>query len=208
MTAILVVSLGASACVGREGDREQLVGTNLGRHLSPGFALTDHRGQQVRLEDLRGRAVALTFVYTSCPDVCPLIASVLRDGYEQLGPAVRERVALVAITVDPERDTPDALQAFSATHRLADNPNWYALTGDRAALAPVWEDYGIEPDGTQHLAEHASGHATAPDTTTTMLAHTDALYFIDPTGRERVLLRSDATPAQIARNLTLLAEQP
>lgn len=205
----MVVMLGVAACGGTggrgSGQHERLIGTDLGQHPSPGFALTDHRGQTVSLTDLRGRAVALTFVYTSCPDVCPLIVSALRASYEQLDPAVQERVALVAITVDPERDTPAALRAFSAAHRLDDNPNWYALTGERSALATVWEGYGIEPDAARHLTDHGQGHAAPAARGDGMLAHTDAIYFIDPDGRERVLLRGTTTPAEIAQNLRILS---
>lgn len=199
--------LGLTAC----GDETRLSGTELQKQPATDFMLTDHRGDRVSLSDLRGQAVALTFIFTNCPDVCPLIASKMRVAHESLPEDLRDDVAFVAITVDPERDTPDVLHAFSTGHQLADNPQWFALTGERTVLEDVWRDYGIEPgdflhDAEQHGdAEHSSGGSNSTAPTPVMLAHTDAIYFIDPDGRERALLRSDATPETIANNLRTLA---
>lgn len=208
---MLLVSISLGSLVACGGDTPSLTGTDLQKALSPGFALVDQRGQPVSLTDLRGQVVALTFIYTSCPDVCPLIASKMRDAYERLSPDDRARVALVAITIDPERDTPEALRAFSAERGLQDIPQWFALTGARADLAAVWKNYGIEPGDFEHEPNHAEGHATVPaghsaTATPEMLAHTDAMYFIDPEGRERVLLRGDAAPETIAGNLRALID--
>ena len=98
-----------------------------------------------------------------------------------------------------------------AQHGLDDNPNWFALTGERAALASVWKNYGIEPGDFVHEANHAEGHATVPAehhaaASPEMLGHTDAIYFIDPEGRERALLRGDAAPEAIADNLEFLID--
>ena len=200
--------LGLAAC----GDEAKLSGTELQKQPATDFTLTDHRGQRVSLSDLRGQAVALTFIYTNCPDVCPLIAAKLRVVHENLPENLRDDVALVAITVDPERDTPEVLRAFSTGHQLADNPQWFALTGERDDLEPVWRNYGIEPgdflhDGGQHgNADHPSGGSAAAASTPELLAHTDAIYFIDREGRKRALLRSDAAPETIADNLRALAE--
>ena len=204
----MVAGVGSLMACG-DDDAPELVGTDLQELPSPGFALVDQREQPVSLTDLRGQAVALTFIYTSCPDVCPMIATKMRDAYQQLSPDDREQVALVAITVDPERDTAEALRAFTDKQGLTDTPQWYALTGERAELAPVWKNYGIEPGDFVHEANHAEGHATVPaeehaSPSPEMLAHTDAIYFIDPEGRERALLRSDASPATIAENLEVL----
>ena len=208
LALLLVACVGSLTACGGD-DAPALAGTDLQEIPSPGFALVDQRGQPVSLADLRGQAVALTFIYTSCPDVCPLIATKMRDAYERLSSDDRSRVALVAITVDPERDTAEALRAFTAQHDLADTPQWYALTGERAALASVWKSYGIEPGDFLHEANHAEGHATVPAehqaaASPEMLAHTDAIYFIDPEGRERALLRGDAAPEAIAQNLQVL----
>ena len=197
--AALVLLLSVAAC-----GQPELTGTDLGETPAPDFTLTDFRGEPVSLRDFRGRAVALTFIYTNCPDVCPLIAEKLRRAYESLPESDRDRVALIAVTVDPARDTPEALQAFSERHRLADNAQWYALTGDRAALEPVWQAYYIDPGMMIDDAPHnEADHEHAPATSTT-LAHTDAIFIIDPDGKERVLLRADVDPDVIAADLQAL----
>lgn len=142
--------------------------------------------------------MALTFIYTHCPDICPLVAENLRVALEFLPESSREDAALLAVTLDPARDTRPALQTFTATHRLADTPNWFALRGDEATLGQVWRDYGIFP-----------GRSAAPADGGTPVAggvegHTDAIYLIDPQGRERVFLRSSASPQVIASNLAAL----
>ena len=181
------------------GRAPALSGTELGQQPAPDFALVDQRGQTVRLHDFSGKAVVLTFIYTHCPDVCPRTAESLRAADELLSTDARDRVAFLAVTVDPARDTLQALEQFSALHGLADNPRWFTLRGDPAALARVWGDYGIDPGRI----------AATPDGSTTLdagggLGHTDAIYFIDPAGNERVFMRSSATPQQIAGNLTAL----
>lgn len=181
------------------GNQAALFGTDLEKHPAPDFTLIDQRGQSVRLSDLRGKAVALTFIYTHCPDVCPLTAENLRAAYELLPEAARDDVALVAVTLDPERDTQQALQQFSAIHGLADNPQWFALRGSPGALIQVWQDYGIYPG-----MSHATPVGSRTPTVGGGEGHTDGLYFIDPEGRERVFLRSSAPPQDIAANLAAM----
>ena len=183
------------------GGRSTLIGTDLGKQPAPEFTLTDQRGQTVRLGDFRGKAVALTFIYTNCPDVCPIIAGNFRVAYELLPEEARDEVALLAVSLDPARDTRQALQEFSAVHGLADNPNWFALRGDAATLAQVGRDYGVYP-GTSEATPESGGTPTAGGG----VGHTDAIYLIDREGRERVFLRSSATPRQIAANLTALLD--
>ena len=156
-----------------------LAGTELGAIDAPDFTLTDGvNGHAVTLSTQRGQVVALTFLYTTCPDVCPLTATRFRAAQTELqGDA--SRVTFIAVSVDPDRDTPKAVQDFSAAHGLASN--WYYLVGGRAQLAPVWAAYGI---GVQ------AGSST--------VTHNDAVYLIDARGRERVLLHSE----DLARDLT------
>ena len=156
-----------------------LAGTELGATDAPDFTLTDGvTGRAVTLSAQRGQVVALTFLYTTCPDVCPLTATRFRATQTELqGDA--SRVTFIAVSVDPDRDTPQAVQAFSAAHGLASN--WYYLVGGRAQLSPVWAAYGI---GVQ------AGSST--------VTHNDAVYLVDRSGRERVLLHSE----DLARDLT------
>ena len=156
-----------------------LAGTDLGATDAPDFTLTDGvSGRTITLSAQRGQVVALTFLYTTCPDVCPLTATQFRAAQTDLkGDA--SRVTFIAVSVDPDRDTPTAVQEFSAAHGLASN--WHYLVGGRAQLAPVWAAYGI---GVQ------AGSST--------VTHNDAVYLIDREGRERVLLHSE----DLARDLT------
>lgn len=193
-----------------------LVGTDLGKQPAPDFRLTDQRGQPVSLSDFRGKAVVLTFLYTNCPDVCPAIARNLDTAYEMLREETQDNVVLIAVTLDPVRDTRAALQEFSERNGLADNPNWYALRGERAALERVWQTYGVYPGkqpapGTPHHDENRANVEIARSDTGTPLTdygqgHTDAIYVIDPEGRQRVFLRSGIDPGTLAANLETLVK--
>jgi protein SCO1/2 len=186
---------------GCDRHHDTLVGSDLGKTPAPDFTLTDQNGATVRLSDQRGKAVVLCFIYTSCPDICPIIAASLHAAYLKLKPAVQAKVAFLAVTVDPLRDTPLALRQFTAEHDFTGVSAWHALYADEATLTPIWLAYGIDPGVIQQEMDQQTQGGTAPRT----LSHTDALYVIDPEGRERVLLRSDFLPADMARNLTSLA---
>jgi len=177
---VWVAALVLSACAS-----PKLAGTELGATDAPDFTLTDGvTGRVVTLSAQRGQIVALTFLYTTCPDVCPLTASRFRSAQTELQ-ADATRVTFIAVSVDPDRDTPKAVQEFSATHGLS--ANWYYLVGGLAQLSPVWAAYGI---GVQ-----------AGSTTVT---HNDAVYLIDARGRERVLLHSEDLAADLANDLRAL----
>ncbi len=116
---------------------------NIGEQL-PDFNLLDQNGHPVRLSDLRGRVVALNFLYTRCPlpDVCPRLAANFATLRKRVGPGV----VFVSITVDPEFDTPPVLAEY-ARRWSATTPGWLFLTGDvskaAAALGEVyWTDEG------------------------------------------------------------------
>jgi protein SCO1/2 len=179
---VVAIALALVACA-----PPKLAGTELGATDAPDFTLTDGvSGRSVSLAAQRGQVVALTFLYTTCPDVCPLTASRFRAAQDSLG-ADAGRVVFIAVSVDPERDTPKATQDFSASHRLS--TNWYYLVGGRAQLAPVWSAYGI---GVQ------PGSAG--------VTHNDAVYLIDRRGRERVLLHSEDLAANLVDDLRALIQ--
>jgi protein SCO1/2 len=187
----------------------KLTGTSLDKQPAPDFTLTDQRGQSVTLSSFHGDAVALTFIYTNCTDVCPLIAEKLHAAYQELTPSEQEHVALLAVTVDPARDDPAALQQFSQKHSLAETANWHAMTGDPSTLAKIWKDYYIDASGMiDKDATPVPGSPATPEATSAAAppAHTDAIFIIDKNGNERVLMRSDANYKDIASNLKTLSQ--
>jgi protein SCO1/2 len=92
----------------------------------PNFELQDQRGVSIRAADLRGRVLVVDFIFTSCPDVCPLLTQQLAGIRRELSP--RPELAFVSFSVDPEHDTPERLKQFAAQHG-ADHADWYFLTG-------------------------------------------------------------------------------
>src|SRR5439155_9052843 len=108
---------------------------------APGFALRDQDGRLVRLSAQRGRVVLLTFLYTGCVDVCPLIASQLSAAVRELPPRQRDRVRVLAVSVDPRGDTPAAVRRFLRDRNTV--PQLRYLTGTKAQLAPVWQSWNV-----------------------------------------------------------------
>jgi len=109
---------------------------------APAFALTSQDGTRVSLADLRGKVVAVTFIYTSCIDTCPVLTALMAHVQDKLGQDFGERVAFVSITVDPERDTPEVLKQYADTFG-ADLKGWSFLTGDPAAIRDITRRYGV-----------------------------------------------------------------
>jgi protein SCO1/2 len=109
---------------------------------APDFALTSQDGAEVTLTALRGKVVAVTFIYTWCPDVCPMLTDKMARVQDELGPDFGSKVAFVSITVDPERDTPDVLKEYAEAFH-ADFAGWSFLTGEPAAIREVARRYGV-----------------------------------------------------------------
>jgi protein SCO1/2 len=181
--------------------KPKLTGTQLNGGDSPDFSLTDQNGATVSLSDFRGKAVALAFIFTNCPDICPLIASQMRAAYDLLDEDQRDDVVFLGVTVDPERDTPEALQAFSQRYELDSVANWHALYADRQTLEAVWASYGIEAT---EIADEVNDHINGSAAVAT-IRHTDAIYLIDKDGKQRSLLHSDVDPQDFADDLETLA---
>ena len=114
---------------------------------APGFTLTSSEGEPVSLADLRGKVVILWFIYTRCPDVCPLHSEALASIQEQVNRTpMRELVRFITITTDPQHDTPELLQGYGAKHGL-DPVNWTMLTSgakEPSATREIAEEYGLK----------------------------------------------------------------
>src|SRR5947209_362115 len=158
-----------------------LQGTDLGGTLAPDFRLTDQFGKPISLSQFKGKPVILTFLYTHCPDQCPLTAEKLHAVMQNLG-SNAQRVAMLAVSTDPKGDTTAAALKFSQAHRLQDY--WHYLVGTHAELSPIWSNYSVYA-------------APTPTSTGGSVAHTTAVFVIDKQGRERTFFGDDATPSQL-----------
>jgi protein SCO1 len=109
---------------------------------APEFTLTKQDGKRIALKELRGKVVAITFIFASCADTCPLLTAKMAGIQNRLGSDFGPKVYFVSITVDPERDTPDVLQRYADRHK-ANPAGWAFLTGTSAEIRNVAKRYGI-----------------------------------------------------------------
>jgi protein SCO1/2 len=109
---------------------------------APEFTLTSQDSAQVALADLRGKVVAVTFIYTFCADTCPVLTPMMSFIQDQLGADFAAKIAFVSITVDPERDTPKVLKEYAQAFG-ANLAGWSFLTGPSDAIREVTRRYGV-----------------------------------------------------------------
>ena len=183
--------LGASSC-GRGGSaqaRSSYRGIAVADpSAAPDFALRDQDGHTVRLSAQRGRFVIVAFLYTHCPDVCPLIAEHLNQALRELGPDAGE-VRVLAVSVDPRGDTPQAVRHYVRLHRLL--PQFRYLTGSRRQLAPVWSAY----------------HVAASLNNLDLIDHTAYELLLDPKGVGQVIYHAHVHASDVAHDIRILAKQ-
>jgi protein SCO1/2 len=161
-------------------------GTRLdGASPIPDFVLSDQDGRPARLSEQRGRFVLVTFLYTNCPDVCPLIAGRLNHVLRGLGDA-RRSVRVLAVSVDPRGDTRDAVRVYSRRHRLV--PEFRYLIGTYDELAPVWQSFNALVEPREHV----------------LVQHAAPIYLLDRRGRPLLVYESDIRTGALARDLRLL----
>jgi protein SCO1/2 len=135
------------------------------RDAAPDFDLLDQEGRPFRSADLRDVAVVLDFIFTHCPGPCPILTSSHVSLQRSVPQALRNRTHFVSITVDPARDTPDALRAY-AVARGADLSGWSFLTGPVERVDALLRAYGVGV---------AMGEGDE-------MLHTVATFLIDPDG--------------------------
>jgi protein SCO1 len=174
---------------------------------APDFRLPDQFGQQVRLSSFRGKSVVLTFLYTNCPDACPLITEKLHQAHAMLGPDV-DRAAFLAVTVDPAHDTVDQVRAYSEKKDMLQK--WHFLVGPEATLKPIWAAYGVSSESEDAIAQQAQatavavGAPTPTPSSTNLVEHTSPIFVIDPSGQIRAILDIDAPPSDVVQDIRAL----
>ena len=109
---------------------------------APELALVNQSGQPLTLRELRGKVVFLTFTYSTCADVCPLITASMVTLQQRLTAAERQQVFFLSVTAQPEVDTPAVLHAYA--QRLGvDLASWAFVTGHPQAVQAVWQAFGL-----------------------------------------------------------------
>ena len=195
----LLAALAASACGGggghEHGAAASVTVTGGSGHFAggeldpprptPDFTLTDQAGQKVSLADQRGKLVLLTFLYTNCPDVCPLITQNLNQALQMLG-TQRDDVRVLAVSVDPEGDTPKSVDEYAKAHHLL--PEFHYLIGSRDELTKVWKAYDV------------AAVASDPE----LVDHTAYTMLVDQSGDGRVIYDSQVKAKDVVHDVRAL----
>jgi protein SCO1/2 len=163
-----------------------VTGANYGKD----FRLTDVDGRERTLADFKGQAVMLYFGFVQCPDVCPTALARAVETKRLLG-AVGDRLQVIFITVDPERDTAAVLKSYMA----AFDPSFLALYGSAQRTRETADQFKIY-------------YKKVPTGQSYTLDHSAVSYVFDPAGQLRVVLRHEQTAQDYAHDIALLLKTP
>ena len=183
---LAVLCLLAVACnrVPVEFRNTDLTGATFARQ----FTLSDHNAQIRTLGDFKGKVVVIFFGYASCPDICPSTLSRLAAVMKALGPE-SERVQVLFVTVDPDRDTADRLRDFVPWF----HPSFLGLRGNAQETKAVSEEFRI------FNARREVGSQLGY-----VLDHSSGAYVYDPAGRIRLYVKDTASVEEIVADIRLL----
>ncbi len=201
--AIIVLLVGAAALLVATGSssKQKLPGGDKSIHSArfdglllqpirqaPALAsLHNSSGQPVNLANYGGKAVFVTFLYTHCPDACPLIAAQLHNTLTRLG-SKADQVQLVAVSVDPRGDTSANVARFLKEHQLSGQMQY--LVGSAAELAPVWQKWGVG----------SARDAGNPE----LIDHSALVYGVGASGKLTTVYPANLSPAELDHDVPLL----
>ncbi len=172
------------------------------------FQLTNQDGRPVAFKDYKGSVVVANFIFTSCPDICPMLTSQMAKIQSRLmgvGPAIR----LISITVDPQTDTPSVLKEYASKYR-ADHKIWQFLTGPIDHISEVVIDgfkMALEnPDSKSH-AGHEGHQMPATSMDLMSITHGENFVIVDQLGNIRAYqqARNSNDINAIVRTVAILA---
>lgn len=184
----LLILSGAPGCSDRQTNEKFLATDISGMDVGGDFTLTDHNGKSRTLSEFKGKAVVLFFGYTHCPDVCPTTLSEMTLALKQLG-ADAQRVQILFVTLDPERDTAAVLAQYVPSF----NPAFLGLRGDTATTVEITRRFKIFAQ--KHETGSSSGYT---------LDHSASSFVFDPAGKPRLLVGFGQGPEAVAHDLKLL----
>ena len=184
--AALLVALLAAGCSPSKPSFQNtdVTGAEFGRE----FTLKDFNGKPRTLAEFKGKVVAVFFGFTQCPDVCPTTLATMKAVKEKLG-ADGDRVQVIFVSVDPERDTPELLSKYVT----AFDPSFLGLTDTPDAVAQTAKAFKV-------FYQKVPGKT--PETYT--VDHTASTYLYDPQGRLRLFVRHGQSADAIAQDIRAL----
>ncbi|MHB8531590.1 MAG: SCO family protein [Solirubrobacteraceae bacterium] len=156
---------------------------------APPLTLRNYLGKRIDLASYRGKAVLITFIYTHCPDVCPLITSNLGVAQNLMGAKTASKVQVIAVSVDPKGDTPKAVARFLARHLMTGKMQY--LVGSAHELAAVWKTWGVGSERDLQRPQFVN--------------HSGLIYGITASGKRLTLYAANFKPSEIAHDVPLLA---
>ena len=218
VAVFLIVSLFvflAVGCVAGSPEFDEFKGTPFtSERLAPDFTLTDQFGKTRSLRaDFDDRVTLLTFLYTDCPDVCPIVANHLRDISGMLDDGAPD-TAIVIVSVDPINDTVESAHAYSERWGMLDR--WTYLVGSEEDLTEVWHAYFIDPyqhgpgdseggvEATQSGSQ--SGGTSGLERASRRVIHSAPIYVIDGDGLMRSAFTLPLAPEEVAHDVRLVSE--
>lgn len=158
---------------------------------APSFGnLRNYLGEPVNLASYRGKAVFVTFLYTHCPDVCPLITAQLHNTLSQLGPNRSKELQIIAVSVDPRGDDSETVASFLKVHGMSGRMKY--LIGSASELDPVWKAWNVA--------------ATPEPSNPEFLAHSALIYGISASGKLTTIYPENFQPGQIIHDLPKLLQ--
>lgn len=156
---LLTCLVALTACEKPQTPKVPFANTDVtGLDYAKGFSLTDHNGKLRTLADFKGKVVVVFFGYTHCPDVCPTTLSEMAGIMKTLGPDA-QRLQVLFITLDPERDTPELMASFVP----AFDPSFLGLWGEQSSIDKVAKDFKVfaqkiqGKDGKSYTIDHTAG---------------------------------------------------
>jgi protein SCO1/2 len=158
---------------------------------APPLQLRNYLGERVNLVNYRGKAVLVTFLYTHCPDVCPLITANLHAALELMGKAQAAKTQVIAVSVDPRGDTRAAVAAFVKRHEMTGRMQY--LVGSASELGRVWQAWNV---GSEQDAQQPQ-----------LVNHTGLVYGIAANGKITTLYAANFKPSDVVHDVPLLISQ-
>ena len=194
---------------------DNLLGTIIDNSLpAPEFNLQNQFGNTVSISDYRGQVVVLTFLYSYCEDICPIVSNYFQQVYQLLEDDT-DKVAFVIVSVDPKHDTIENVYKYSDDRGMLHK--WTYLVGDEGQLKRVWSSYYIDPTLSKNTeySDKINGNSISSGTVDSFrdsigvgyeIIHSAPIYLIDPNGIMRVLFTLPFDPVNLVHDIKLLVE--